>query len=61
MIIRKATEKDLVQILDIFNCEILNTQYVYIYEPWTMQQPAANDWLPKCHRAGDLRCETSLV
>lgn len=36
MTIRNANEKDLAAILDIFNYEIVNTPYVYIYEPWTL-------------------------
>lgn len=36
MTIRNATEKDLPAILEIFNYEIINTEYVYIYEPWTL-------------------------
>ncbi|MDG1333427.1 MAG: GNAT family N-acetyltransferase [Crocinitomicaceae bacterium] len=37
MKIRNAAEKDLQAILDIFNYEIVNTEYVYIYEPWNLE------------------------
>lgn len=37
MTIRAATENDLQAILDIFNYEILNTEYVYIHEAWTLE------------------------
>ena len=36
MKIRSATEHDLPAILDIFNYEISNNEFVYIYEPWTL-------------------------
>lgn len=34
--IRNATNYDLTAILDIFNYEIINTEYVYIYESWSL-------------------------
>ena len=37
MQVRKATEKDLPQILDIYNDAILNTTAVYDYEPHTLE------------------------
>ena len=37
MTIRSANQNDLAAILDIFNYEVINTQYVYLYEPWTDQ------------------------
>lgn len=37
MNIRTATSDDLPAIIDIFNYEILNTESVYIYEPWTLE------------------------
>jgi L-amino acid N-acyltransferase YncA len=37
MKIRKATEKDLPAVLDIFNYEIIHTPYVYLYEAWTLE------------------------
>lgn len=37
MNIRNATIKDLATIVDIFNYEILNNEFVYIYEPWTLE------------------------
>jgi len=36
MKIRTATKQDLPAILDIFNYEIINNNFVYIYEPWTL-------------------------
>ena len=36
MQVRKAIEKDLPQILDIYNDAILNTTAVYDYEPHTL-------------------------
>ena len=37
MKVRKATEQDLLQILDIYNDAILNTTAVYDYEPHTLE------------------------
>ena len=35
--IREATEKDLIEILDIYNDAILNTTAVYTYKPYTLE------------------------
>lgn len=35
--IRTASKNDLPEILEIFNYEIINTEYVYIYEPWSLE------------------------
>ena len=42
MHIRDATIDDVPEILEIFNYEIVNTQHVYLYDPWTLDY--ATSW-----------------